>query len=133
MVDIKKWGPAAWNFLYAVAFHYPDNPTQEQKQGAVSLFTGLTTTLPCAECREHYSLYMRQFPIQNNVNNRNQLSTWLLNLNNNVNARTGKEPTSLQGVWDRLVEDRDVKWSRFKAALVCFIFLIVAYIVIKAV
>ena len=30
----KKWGPGMWESLYAIAFGYPDNPTEELRIGS---------------------------------------------------------------------------------------------------
>lgn len=121
MVDIHKWGPAAWTFLYAAVFKFPDDPNPEQREGAIQFFRGLQTMLPCQECQQHYGEYQQEYPIEHNVHGRNQLSAWLLGLNNRVNARTGKPMVTLRDVWRDLVEDGAMRHSRFCAALVCVI------------
>jgi hypothetical protein len=121
MVDIHRWGPAAWTFLYAAAFKFPDDPTPEQREGATHFFHGLQTMLPCHECQQHYGQYQQEFPIEHNVGGRNQLCAWLLGLNNRVNANTGKPAVTLGEVWHDLVEDGPMRHSRFCASLVCVV------------
>lgn len=118
-VDIRKWGPAAWDFMYATTFAYPENPTPEDEQGAIQFFRGLQHMLPCKDCCHHFKAHMEKYPIEYNVNSRSKLCTWLLNLNNSVNERTGKQPLRIEEVWDRLVENGPEKRRRYRASLVC--------------
>lgn len=121
MVEIGKWGPAAWTFLYAAVFKFPDEPSQAQKEGAIHFFRGLQTMLPCHECQVHYSEYGEEFPIEHNVNSRNQLSAWLLGLNNRVNTNIGEPPVTMSDIWTDLVEDGPMCQRRFCASLVCLV------------
>lgn len=119
MVDIHKWGPAAWTFLYASVFKFPDNPNAEQQEAAISFFRGLQTMLPCQECQTHFGEYQKEFPIEQNVGGRNQLSAWLLGLNNRVNVNVGKPLVTLREIWHDLVEDGPMRHKRFCASMVC--------------
>lgn len=49
----SMWGPYAWMFLYTIALGYPNNPTQEDKDGVKDLIHSLTRLLPCEMCRHN--------------------------------------------------------------------------------
>jgi len=104
-VDIKVWGPSCWNFLYAVVFSYPEQPTVEDKEAVSSFFNSLHLVLPCTHCREHFSRFLKQQPVELNNGSRSQVSSWLLSLNNDVNSRIGKPTLTMKEVWGKLVED----------------------------
>ena len=124
-VDISKWGPAAWDFMYAVAFSYPNNPTPQEQQAAVSFFGSLGDLLPCERCRKHFSQYLQEYPIVSHVSSQAVLSSWLLNLNNKVNDRIGKPSLSLHDVWDRLVNNTKQERTRCMAAGLCVLIAVV--------
>jgi FAD-linked sulfhydryl oxidase len=82
------WGPSAWRFLHAVTFAYPDAPTEEQQAAARQLFQSLRQMIPCGDCCGHYCTEIQSHPPQ--VQSRDALSRWLVDLHNRVNARLGK-------------------------------------------
>jgi hypothetical protein len=88
MATVAEWGPAAWKFLHAVTFSYPDEPSLQDQQAAEQLFTSLRVLLPCDACREHYDAEIRQH--HPNTASRTLLSSWLVDLHNRVNSRLGK-------------------------------------------
>lgn len=118
-VDISRWGPAAWDFMYAVAFSYPDAPDDAHQRAAAAYFGSLPVLLPCARCRGHLGQYMHSFPIEAHVGSRAALASWLLNLNNTVNARIGKPALTMPAVWDRLVNNAGTERRRCIAAGAC--------------
>lgn len=89
MGTVAEWGPAAWKFLHAVTFAYPDVPTLAEQLAAEQLFTTcLRTLLPCQRCREHFDSELRAHPPD--TRSRATLSAWLVDLHNRVNLRLGK-------------------------------------------
>jgi hypothetical protein len=89
-LDISQWGPQAWKFMHAVTFAYPDNPTPEEKQAAISFFSSLSKLLPCEKCRDHFSIGLEVKPVEQFCNSKADLSRWLVDFHNAVNARLGK-------------------------------------------
>ena len=116
VVDIRRWGPAMWDVLYAIAFAYPAAPSQTEKEAATAYFSSLQHILPCNHCRDHFAAFVAHNPIA--VDSSEDLSNWVLRLNNDVNARTGKPQLSMDEVWDRLVENGHVQRRQCMATLV---------------
>ncbi len=84
------WGPSAWRFLHAVTFAYPENPSEEHKEAARSLFRSLKLMLPCGDCCTHYCSGFALDPVDKHLDSREALSRWLVAFHNKVNARLGK-------------------------------------------
>jgi len=75
----KLWGQHAWNFLYYIAFSYPDNPTPVDKNHVKVFFTEIGSVLPCTICRQNFVDHLQQYPITDYVlNNKTNLITWLI-------------------------------------------------------
>ena len=90
-VPPETWGYAAWTFLHAAAFAYPDNPTPEEKLAYKQLFMNLRYTLPCYSCRLNLVKELEKYPITDAVlTNSRTLGTWLSELHNSVSARLSK-------------------------------------------
>ena len=94
MSTAADWGPSAWKFLHTVTFAYPEEPSLLEQQHADNLFQSLSVLLPCEKCREHYILEIRNNPP--NTTSRATLSSWLVDIHNNVNQRLGKSVFSLR-------------------------------------
>lgn len=89
-IDPVLWGPSTWASLHWVAAAYPASPTVEEKQHYKMYFEMLQYTLPCSECREHYSQLIKQMPIDSFLISGKQLRQWLVSIHNTVNARNNK-------------------------------------------
>ena len=90
------WGPSAWLFLHAVTFQYPEEPTMVDKKNYKQFFNSLQNILPCPKCREHYQENIKEIPIQ--LNSRDELIQWLINIHNNVNKSNNKDILSYEDV-----------------------------------
>lgn len=88
MGTVAEWGPAAWKFLHAVTFAYPETPTLAEQVAVEQMFGSLRFLLPCAQCRTHYETEIRAHPPD--TRSRATLSAWLVDLHNRVNLRLGK-------------------------------------------
>ena len=88
LLSPKMWGPHAWQFLEAVAFGYPEQPTEDQKKTAKQFFEALSMLLPCSQCQEHFKENVLKMPP--NVESRDTLSRWLCDFHNLVNNALGK-------------------------------------------
>jgi hypothetical protein len=91
-INIGKWGPAAWDFLHAVSFMIPQNPTPTAQNDYKLFFEKLTDVLPCRLCQVHLSEHIEKDPI--NVTSARLCSEWLVRLHNAVNIQTGKPSMS---------------------------------------
>ena len=108
MSDIKEWGPTGWNFMHAITFSYPTEPTDDDKKEAINFFRSIERLLPCMRCREHYKHGLEKHPVEKYVHSRDALSRWLVNFHNSVNARLGKPISSYEEVYKKYM-GADVK------------------------
>jgi hypothetical protein len=83
VLDTAIWGPSVWQILHAAAERLP--ATAASLGAAISALDG---ALPCPDCRKHYHTWLQAHPVNDD------LRTWLLDLHNDVNVRTGKAPWS---------------------------------------
>lgn len=98
----KIWGKDCWNTIYYIAFSYPSNPSDNDKQTYRFFYLYLFKVLPCESCREHCNDIIIQYPLNDFVlSSRDNLLKWLLNINNNVNRRLNKKDISFNELIDK--------------------------------
>ena len=86
------WGPRAWKLLHCVTYNYPENPSIQQKQNYSYFFNYIVpSVLPCPKCQKHFLASLRNYPINNHLQNKRSLTIWLINTHNNVNIRNKKK------------------------------------------
>ena len=95
------WGNHAWRFLHAVAHSYPEEPTDTDKEHYAELFLSLRYTLPCPICQEHLREIIETRPIQ--LDSREALEHWLMDVHNQVNRQLGQDEYSYQEVRTQLL------------------------------
>ena len=66
------------------------------KENYKHFFNSLQNILPCPKCREHYQKNIQDLPIQ--LNSRDELIQWLINIHNNVNKLNNKDILSYEDV-----------------------------------
>jgi hypothetical protein len=96
MVSPDNWGPPLWYQMHMKTFAYPNNPSQKDKDDIREFFRGIINFLPCESCKEHYMEFLQKRPIRYQYDNRDKLINWLIDLHNEVNARTDKRVLSYQ-------------------------------------
>ncbi len=119
-VDPAIWGPPLWRLLHTLAEY---TTTTEQTAAWSPLLAALKTDIPCPDCRNHFTTWLRQHPYSLApprlrqryiiVNRRRVLAppppapepqaytrNWVLDLHNSVNRRTRKAPWSANQVRD---------------------------------
>lgn len=90
-INPSVWGPSAWKFMHYITLSYPDYPSSDDKINIRNFFTSVQYLLPCEKCRFHFSNYIKQYPLDDNVmRSRYNLSNWLLTIHNNVNKSLNK-------------------------------------------
>ena len=102
-MNTTKWGPPGWEFLHAIAFNYPEKPTDADKRLYKSYFSLTARILPCKYCRESFHKYLRMLPIDEFLGSREGVTIWLYMIHNMVNEKLRKQglndkkdPTFLQ-------------------------------------
>ncbi len=81
----EVWGPSGWLFLHTITLNYPNNPTMYDKQYYKNFFMSLQSVLPCDWCSKNYKIHMNKYPIDNYLNSKKDLVTWLIIIHNEVN------------------------------------------------
>ena len=81
----KLWGNCGWKFLHYIALGYSNKPTQEDKEHYKIFMLNLGYVLPCIECRENFKNHIKNFPIEDYLNNSNKLFEWVIKIQNEVN------------------------------------------------
>ena len=78
-VSPQIWGPPAWKFIDAVLESYPDNPGLHDQNWMTDFLIGIAEALPCESCRDNYSIYMSQKPLEGFIGSRSAVKLWLSN------------------------------------------------------
>ena len=89
-VDPYYWGPSAWRFYHSVAYAYSINPTVDEKNAAKKFIISLSKLLPCFKCRNHYSVNLSDFDLDDVVLNRYNFMKFVIDLHNRVNISLHK-------------------------------------------
>ena len=89
-LSIEVWGPCAWKFLHAITFTYPLQPSQEEIENYKDFFMSVGHVLPCKQCGSHFLEEIRRMNTKQVFQNKDTLSSWLVDVHNKVNERNGK-------------------------------------------
>lgn len=84
------WGKHGWIFFSHVALSYPKNPTIEEKQAYKNFFMSIEHILPCEKCSVNYKKHIAELPIDNYLENKDTLFSWVIQMQNKVNKVTNK-------------------------------------------
>ncbi len=89
------WGPQLWMILHSATERIGNSSLrrlpQEESRIWTNLLSSLRYSLPCPLCKKHFTEYFNRTPIT--TFNRDFIRSWLFNLHNQVNERTGKPNT----------------------------------------
>ncbi len=103
-VSIDIWGQNLWGAMHALSFAHPVSceDSCNRKQGMYEFLKSLKLVIPCEECRNHYSSWFDE-NVKEGKNSaifktRDALTTALVDLHNEVNARTNKPQVSIETV-----------------------------------
>jgi len=96
-VDPKIWGPHTWKFVESVYHSFPSIPSSEWGQedldtvtNIATFFQTLSSVLPCQKCREDYKKFLETYPIENSLNDSEDLWLWIFHLRKNMNPNLAK-------------------------------------------
>jgi len=88
-IEPSHWGPYFWGSIDAVAVVF-DPVDDSSREYTLFFFHSLQGTLPCFECRDHYCLYYRQYPVADALSSKKDLLMWILRLKNTIRERQEK-------------------------------------------
>ena len=63
-LDREELGRSTWDLIHTVAAHYPDEPTEIDKQNARNFMSSLSYLYPCEICREDFKESVTNKPPQ---------------------------------------------------------------------
>jgi len=119
-MEPKIWGNHAWLFLHTITLHYPDNPTDFDKERYKKFFESLSHVIPCDICKSHYKQNIKKYPI--NLESKESLTRWLHKIHNLVNIKNGKEEYPYDKFIDKYSDlYSDNKLSKITVLLILFI------------
>ena len=91
---------------------YPQEPTEKDAQIADTRIQNFVANLPCPECRQHASEYLKENPPD--FSSSSALQVWAWRFHNAVNARLGHQTFSF-AAYSRLYLS-EMCWANWSAA-----------------
>lgn len=92
--SMSAWARNTWSTMYAIAFTFPPNPTNDDRAAYHLFFETIGKVLPCHVCRKHYQEHVASKPID--TRSTRALTEWLLSIHNAANASLGKPPITYE-------------------------------------
>ena len=91
-ISNNEWGPALWMILHSScerigSMNIKRLPLEESRIW-FGLLQSLRYSLPCPQCKKHYTTYSSQTPIMSVT--KDTIRRWLFNLHDEINQRTQK-------------------------------------------
>ena len=86
--------------MHTVTLGYNPNPSKEEQQAAADFFNSLKHVIPCPICREHYTHFLSQTPVESVTSSRDKLVYWCFQLHNKVNEQLNNRTIT----WEQFIE-----------------------------
>jgi hypothetical protein len=91
MVSKSVWGPCVWYLFHTLAYKAVPENFAEIKTELIQYIQRICANLPCPECTQHATEYMRQHSrVLSMMTTKEQLHQFLVDFHNVVNARKQK-------------------------------------------
>lgn len=123
-IKTSFWGPHAWAFLFSmIAGSYPVrvNPSNSDHtkmvRAHVAILKSLRYTLPCRLCRESYSRFLRELPIEKYTRSRRDMLYWLYLIHDKVNQKLMKQEQDAYELEKAKLKSRKLPPARMQATL----------------
>jgi len=95
-VDPTIWGPKMWAMIHLICLQAPETIDANVRNAFYTFFTMMPYVLPCDKCREHWLEHVREYPLEQMLDTREQLFLWSVNMHNLVNKSLGKPEVSYE-------------------------------------
>ena len=131
-MEPEIWGPSGWTFLHTITLNYPDNPTEEDKMNHKDFFHNLKNVIPCPNCKEHYNINLQKYPIDVNLESKEKLVKWLINIHNEVNIKNNKKIYSYDEViklYDNMYKGKNK--VNYNMILIIIVLVLLCYFIYK--
>ena len=96
-LEREIWGPHGWFFIHSVAFGYPENPSNLDKNNARKFIESLAYTIPCLKCQMHFRKNIKH--LEPNLKSKYDFFKWTVDIHNEVNKDTGKLQKNVEDVY----------------------------------
>ena len=83
-MDTRYWGPSGWRLLHLISFA----ATSKNNKQICAFFRTIPYILPCKYCRQSFSEYIANDPIECSTDS---LPKWLWRMHNDVNAKLRRQ------------------------------------------
>ena len=89
VVNSYNWGPYLWYLMHSISYNYPEKPGNQVKLIYSRFYYVIVPTLIlCKYCLYHYKNFIKKNRI--NLNSKESLINWVINLHNDVNLENHK-------------------------------------------
>ena len=89
-IDPTIWGPKMWTMIHLICLQAPEKIDTNVRNTYYMFFSMMPYVLPCDKCREHWLEHIREFPIEQALDSREDLFKWSVNMHNLVNKSLSK-------------------------------------------
>lgn len=92
-MNTQEWGPSLWNYTFMMCRNYPevlDNNNKEHKRirkSTIAFYRSFPDILPCKYCRASFKIFIKELPIENYLEGRDNLTYWLYLIKDKVNNK----------------------------------------------
>lgn len=119
------WGPSAWTFLHSITLNYPEQPSEKDKLQTKEFFESIGNVLPCPVCRHHYIQTIQEIPIQ--LNSKDDLVHWLIDIHNKVNQITNKKEISYDEFHEIYKTMYSMQTTNYTRIILVFVLIVLLY------
>jgi len=95
-MSTRNWGPHAWDFLFtSIMGRYPIKVKTDEHRKIMNdfkiLLTSLDNILPCIFCRNSFTVFLKELPIEPFLSGRIELMYWFYLMKDKVNRKLIKQ------------------------------------------
>lgn len=93
-MNTKEWGPGLWKFLFmSILGRYPKKIDEKNREDVAlknyykDILLNLQYILPCVFCRDSYTIFIQELPIEPFLIGKIELMYWLYLIKDKVNKK----------------------------------------------
>jgi hypothetical protein len=95
-IDPTIWGSKMWTMIHLICLQAPETIDTNVRNAYYTFFTMMPYVLPCDKCREHWIEHVREHPLEQVMDTRDDLFRWSVDMHNLVNKSLGKPDVSYE-------------------------------------
>lgn len=128
------WGRDMWNSIHRIAYNYPDNPTNEDRENYRNYYHDLQYVLPCNKCRMNYQQHLIEIPLTDQVlSSKMNLIDWTIKIHNLVNQSLGKTILTNEEAMKKINElvqpKKTNNWIIYLAIIILIVIILIIIII----